>query len=216
MHAAALVGVTVVTAGAMGAGGIIYYLIRREHRVCPRCGKGWGRYGEQSLVPTRKDALDRPRSQVPGKARESFKRLWSVLLFVFAMILLVGATAGGGVPAALFGIGAGAGGWLLHRAANQEREARRAALLGELQLSVLRLAQEREGRLTVTEVAAAMNWPMRRAEKVLDSLDDGLRVNAEVTDEGVIVYEFREVMHTPRRLSPGGEAGEDESRGGEA
>jgi hypothetical protein len=51
---------------------------------------------------------------------------------------------------------------------------------------------------------------------VLDSLDDGLRVNAEVTDEGVIVYEFREVMHTPRRLSPGGEAGEDESRGGEA
>ena len=46
----------------------------------------------------------------------------------------------------------------------------------------------------MTEVAAALAWPIRRAEKVLHSLDDGWRVNSEVTDEGVIVYEFRELL----------------------
>jgi hypothetical protein len=35
---------------------------------------------------------------------------------------------------------------------------------------------------------------MRRAEKVLNSLDDGWRVNSTVTDDGVIVYEFRELL----------------------
>jgi hypothetical protein len=60
---------------------------------------------------------------------------------------------------------------------------------------VLRLAAEQGGRLTVTEVAAHLGWPMRRAEKILQSLDDGVRVDSEVTDEGVIVYEFREIVH---------------------
>jgi hypothetical protein len=42
---------------------------------------------------------------------------------------------------------------------------------------------------------------MRRAEKVLQSLDDGMRVNSEVTDEGVIVYDFLELIRTTGRLS---------------
>jgi hypothetical protein len=214
MNAAGLVGVTVLTAGAMGAGGIIYYLIRREHRVCPRCGKGWGRYGEESLAPIRRGAVaQRATAQVPSKGRESVRRIWSVLLAVFAVILMVGAIAGAELAPALFGIASGAGAFLLHRSANQEREARRAALLGEMQLAVLRLADERGGRLTVTQVAADMGWPMRRAERVLNSLDDGLRVNSEVTDQGVIVYEFREVMHSPRRLAEGEESGAREPRG---
>ena len=41
---------------------------------------------------------------------------------------------------------------------------------------------------------------LRRAEKVLQSLDDGLRVNSEVTDEGVIVYDFLELKRPMDRL----------------
>ena len=69
-----------------------------------------------------------------------------------------------------------------------------------LQQPVLRLAGDRGGRLTVTEVASSLGWPLRRAEKVLNSLEDGLRVASTVTDQGVIVYEFRELMHA-RRVS---------------
>jgi hypothetical protein len=122
--------------------------------------------------------------------------------------MMIIAVAEAEVVVAMFGMAAGAGGWLLQRSANQAREERRAALLAELQMPVLRLAREHNGRLTVTEVATALGWPMRRAEKVLNSLDDGLRVNSEVTDEGVIVYEFLEVMHSPRRLAGGEPEGE--------
>jgi hypothetical protein len=51
-------------------------------------------------------------------------------------------------------------------------------------------------------VAAELGWTMPRAEKVLDSLEDGIRVCSEVTDEGVIVYEFREILNAPRGAQP--------------
>jgi ribosomal protein S27AE len=211
-HVAALVGATVVTSGAMGAGGIIYYLMRRDYRVCPRCGKGWGRYGEKSLAPMGQGRIAQASApRVPSARRESSRRFFAGMLWVFAVIMIIGAIVSAELAPALFAAAAGAGGWMLQRSANQAREERRAALLSELQLQVLQLAREYQGRLTVTEVAGAMGWPLRRAEKVLHSLDDGLRVNSEVTDEGVIVYEFLEVMHGPRRLSGGStEHSEDE------
>jgi hypothetical protein len=89
------------------------------------------------------------------------------------------------------------GGLLLYQAADGERQRRRAALISALQLPVLRLASQRGGRLTVTEVAAELGWTLPRAEKVLRSLDDGVRVDSEVTDEGVIVYQFRELLRPP-------------------
>jgi hypothetical protein len=202
-HVAMLVGATVLTSGAMGVGGIAYYLVRREHRVCPRCGKGWGRFGEQSLVPTQQGAALRPSPRVPSTARESTRRVFAVSLWVLAVIMMIGAIASGELAAALFGVASGVGGWMLNRSANQAREERRAALVAELQIQVLQLAKEYEGRLTVTEAAEALGWPLKRAEKVLESLEDGLRVNSEVTEQGVIVYEFLEVMHAPRRLSSG-------------
>jgi hypothetical protein len=199
-HALALVGTTVVTMGAMGAGGIIYYLMRREHRVCPRCGKGWGRFGEHSLKPDFRYPVERP-ARVPPARKERVRRVASVALWIFAVMMIIVAVAEAELVAGMFGAAAGAGGWLLQRSANQAREERRAALLAELQMPVLRLAREHDGRLTVTEVATALGWPMRRAERVLESLEDGLRVNSEVTDEGVIVYEFLELRHAPRRLT---------------
>ena len=122
------------------------------------------------------------------------KRPWSIMLLVLGAILLtVGAVETEAVVAVL-GLLATAGGVALHLQANEEREERRAALISALQTPVLELAADRGGRLTVTEVAAALRWPLRRAEKVLHSLDDGWRVSSDITDEGVIVYEFRELL----------------------
>jgi hypothetical protein len=119
------------------------------------------------------------------------------VLFLLAAILMIGGIVGMEIAPVLLALAAGGGGAFLHRAANKDREARRAALLLSLQHPVLKLASDRNGRLTVTEVAAEMGWTMQRSEKVLHSLDDGLRVSSEVTDEGVIVYEFRELLPPP-------------------
>lgn len=78
------------------------------------------------------------------------------------------------------------------------REDRRRALMARLQRRVLLLATERAGTLTVTEVAASLNMSLTMAEGVLDGMDDGLRVRSDVTDEGIIVYEFPELRRNPK------------------
>lgn len=188
---AALVGATVLTAGMMGAGGIIYYLVRRDHRICPRCGRGWGKEGERALVGT--ESAGAPEPRIPGGGRERLKRGWSVALFVLTAFLVAGGAASGAAPPFIIAMFAAMAAVLLQRSANSDREARRAALVSSLQMPVLKLASARGGRLTVSQVAAELGWTIRRAEKVLHSLDDGVRVDSEVTDEGVIVYEFREL-----------------------
>jgi hypothetical protein len=78
------------------------------------------------------------------------------------------------------------------------REDRRRALMARLQRRVLLLATERAGTLTVTEVAASLNMSLTMAEGVLDGMDDGLRVRSDVTNEGIIVYEFPELRRNPK------------------
>jgi hypothetical protein len=196
-HLAALIGATLLTLPwALGAGGFLYYGLRHDHRVCPRCGEGWGRHAERALAEARQGRPRRRRAHAAPHvpSAEGGARAGSVLLLVLAAILLiVGLTE---LEPLLIGLSVAstAGGALLHRSANRAREERRAALLSSMQLPVLRLAAARHGRLTVTEVAAELEWSLRRAERVLQSLDDGWRVSSEVTDEGVIVYEFRELM----------------------
>lgn len=187
----------------MGVGGLVYYLMRHDHRACPRCGTSWGKRGERArMLAAGLQMNDAPALQPAHEAemKEDARLLrWGAyLVFAFAaMLMLVG--MGEGEPGAFFtGAFAAAGGALMWKKANTAREERRAALLVALQQPVLRLASQRNGVLTVTDVAAALSWPMPRAEKVLNSLEDGLRVASSVTDEGVIVYEFRELMHAPR------------------
>lgn len=191
-HMAGLVIATVLTAGAMGAGGLVYYLLRRDHQACPRCGRAWGRGGERALV---RASPSHPAAAGSGPVIRTGNVAagWSILLFVMAaMLIVVGVVELEMIPLAA-GLVSGAGATLLHRSATRARAERRAALISSLQLPVLQLAAQRGGRLTVTEVAAELGWTLPRSEKVLQSLDDGLRVDSEVTDEGVIVYRFREL-----------------------
>ena len=193
-HVAALVGLTVVTGGMMGAGGVGYYLLRRKHRICPRCGESWGLHGERAMSlagpnGTRLPAHDGISLDGDGRGRNGL----SFVFFILAAILMsVGIGAMEAVPL-MFGVSAAVGGALLHKSAQEKRERRREALLQGLQLPVLQLAAKHGGRLTVTDVATEMGWPIPRAEKVLNSMEDGLRVMSDITDEGVIVYDFPEI-----------------------
>jgi len=204
-HIAALLLLTAVTVfPAVGFGGLLYYLLRHNHRSCARCGYTLGKRGELALAAASSHGAALPaaaaaEADLPEEGW-GFGR-WSVgatlfLLFAAFMVLVgLGEGEAGMVAVGLF---SGAIGGLMVKRAGTAREERRQALLVALQQPVLRLAGERGGRLTVTEVASTLGWPMRRAEKVLNSLDDGLRVVSDVTNEGVIVYDFRELRHAPR------------------
>jgi hypothetical protein len=204
-HIAALVLLAAMTSPLMASGGILYFLLRHNHRSCARCGETLGRGDMLALQSsaaggTPLSAMMAAEGDLPEEVGGS--RRWTVgawVLFAFAaMMLMVGVAAFEFVPF-LFGAMSAAGGVGLLSAGRRAREERRGALLAALQQPVLRLAGEQDGRLTVTEVASALNWPMRRAEKVLNSLEDGLRVCSDVTREGVIVYEFRELMHSGQK-----------------
>ncbi|MBW3571490.1 MAG: LITAF-like zinc ribbon domain-containing protein [Gemmatimonadetes bacterium] len=188
----------------MGVGGLIYYLMRYDHRACPRCGTSWGKRAERAralaagLHLNEAPALSPPPRQAEMSEDARGLRIAAWILFAFAAVLMIPVLGEGALEALFFVAASAGGGALLWKKANSAREERRAALLVALQHPVLQLASQRNGVLTVTDVAAALSWPMPRAEKVLNSLEDGLRVASTVSDEGVIVYEFRELMHAPR------------------
>ena len=164
--------------------------------VCPRCGRGWGKGGEVALLPGMQPAGTSAMPALPSNG--SGKQAVAVLLFLFAALMVViGFAAGEAIPAVIGSVAASAG-IAMHRSASIARSRRREALISALQLPVLKLAGRKQGHLTVTEVATELGWTMKRAEKVLQSLDDGLRVTSDVTDEGVIVYEFPELLRSGR------------------
>ncbi len=56
-----------------------------------------------------------------------------------------------------------------------------------------RLAKQHRGRLTVSEVVINLGISVEQAERILQSMTDGLRVRMEVTDSGAVVYDFPEL-----------------------
>ena len=80
---------------------------------------------------------------------------------------------------------------------------RRKAIMHRVQRKILRLATAKGGTLTVTEVAADLNLSLSAAEKLLTGMDDGFRVRSEISAEGVIYYEFPELLHR-KSLGSGG------------
>ena len=119
-------------------------------------------------------------------------------MILFAALMVTVGVADGAVEAVVFGTVAGAFGTGTLWWGIQARESRRRAIMARLQGRVLLLATEKGGTLTVTGVAASLNLSLSAAEEVLDRMDDGLRVRSEITNEGIIVYEFPELLHNPR------------------
>ena len=116
-------------------------------------------------------------------------------MVLMATLMIVMGIVEGEAAAIAVGSGMGAAGtggfWWGLKALND----RRKALMLRLQQKVLRLATHKGGTLTVTELAADLNLSLPAAEKILASMDDGFRVRCEISKEGVLFYEFPEVVH---------------------
>jgi hypothetical protein len=131
------------------------------------------------------------------------RRVLGALVVILACALIaVGFAEAEGAWIAI-GSGAGVGGSLTFYWGWIALQERRKAIMHRIQRKVLRLAASRGGTLTVTEVAADLNLGLAAAERVLTSMDDGFRVRSEISEEGVLYYEFPEILHR-KELGPGG------------
>lgn len=83
------------------------------------------------------------------------------------------------------------------------REARERALKEEKEGEIIRLAQRKKGKLTVTEVAAGTSLTLEEAEKILQEMVSRGYVGLKVTNSGILVYEFYEITHGDKDSAKG-------------
>lgn len=67
---------------------------------------------------------------------------------------------------------------------------------------ILRLASDRDGRLTAAVVAAELDIPSEEAKRALGDLLLRQHADPELTDTGVMVYHFYDVCRLEGKLSP--------------
>lgn len=201
-HIALLIGVSILTEGF---GGLVYWLARRKHLICPRCGLGWEHASRVLSVTGDEPELRVMETQEPDERlpRSGIKRrLLGIGMVLSGTLMLLGGILGAEGALVAWGSVVGGSGSLTFYWGWHELQERRKAIMQRLQRKILKLAKVSGGTLTVTEVAASINLGLPAAEKILMSMDDGFRVRSEISDEGVIFYEFPELMHR-RELGSG-------------
>jgi len=192
-----LVGVSFFT---WGLGGLAYWLARRKHRVCPQCGLSWlhtSALGSAPRLPAKTAAqvVVEPEERLPRSGMG--RRIIGVGLAGVAAIMISAGLANFFFPVVAVGSVIGAGGTAMFWWGQKAKQELHSVLAARTQRRVLMLATEKGGILTVTEVAASLNMSLEKAEEIMNGMDDGFRVRSDVTDEGIIVYEFPEVLHRP-------------------
>jgi hypothetical protein len=94
-----------------------------------------------------------------------------------------------------FGVALILGGGLLWVLAERLDAAARLVRYRRQQNRILKLAHARGGRLTTTEAATDTGLTVEDCEQILKKLAEGGFVEVEVTDSGLMVYRFPEVLY---------------------
>ncbi|MBT3326837.1 MAG: hypothetical protein HN396_11395 [Gemmatimonadales bacterium] len=188
-----------------GFGGLIYWLARRKHLICPRCGLGW-EHAPRALAaagsePERVMLEAEPDEKLPSAGLK--RRIAGVGAILMASLLVLIGFVEWEMAAVAVGSVVGGGGSGMFYWGWKGLQERQKALMQGLQRKILKLADMKGGTLTVTEVAADMNLSLPAAENILTSMDDGFRVRSEISKEGVLYYEFPELLHRDQ-LGSGG------------
>lgn len=193
-HIGLLIGVSFFT---YGFGGLVYWLARRKHLICPRCGLGWEHASRALTVtgpePELRAVEDEPDEKLPGGGLK--RRLLGAAAVIGATLLVLAGFFEAELGMVVAGSLLGAGGSLTFYWGWSGLQERRKAIMQRIQRKILRLATAKGGTLTVTEVAAELNLGLPAADKILTSMDDGFRVRSEISNTGVLYYEFPEILH---------------------
>ncbi|MEM7417223.1 MAG: hypothetical protein AAF389_17100 [Gemmatimonadota bacterium] len=196
-HVGLLVGASLFT---YGFGGLVYWLARRKHLVCPRCGLGWENASRALAVtgPEPEKRLIEAEPDEPLPSGGIKRRILGTAMVLMASLMVMVGFVEWEMAAVAFGSVLGGGGSLTFYWGWQGLMDRRKAIMQGLQRKILKLAGMRGGTLTVTEVASDLNLALPAAEKILESMDDGFRVRSDISQDGVLYYEFPEIVHRAR------------------
>lgn len=125
-----------------------------------------------------------------------------ILLLVFAASMYLAFTQAEDwrLPFVIF-LPAGVVGVAMLRGVLRERKRVAQADADAREVAVLRLAQAEGGTLTATQAATRLGCPMETALATLRAVEDGSRIISRVTKDGVLVFEFRELIHDAARRS---------------
>ena len=193
-HVGLLLGVSLFT---YGFGGLVYWLARRKHLICPRCGLGWENASRALAVtgpePEQRMIEQEPQEKLPSSGIKR-RVLGTAMVLAASLLVLIGFVEWE-MAAVAVGAVLGGGGSMTFYWGWKGLQDRRDAIMKGIQRKVLKLAAVKGGTLTVTEVAADLNLELPAAEKILTSMDDGFRVRSEISPQGVLYYEFPEILH---------------------
>ncbi len=196
--AARLIAVGFIT---FGIGAHYLWKMRRDLLACPSCGASWERARSVQGIPVISPGTEWDL-RLPPLARGSFglprgglvRRTLGVVAALLSLGFLAIGISEASVQVAAFGVlVALMGGWSF-ASGWQALQLRRARLLRSLQASALRVAEVRGGRVTATELASDLDLSLPAAERVLFSMEDGVRVRSDFTDMGILVFEFPEIL----------------------
>ncbi|MFP4363453.1 MAG: hypothetical protein ACLFR1_06245 [Spirochaetia bacterium] len=68
------------------------------------------------------------------------------------------------------------------------------------QARIFKLADKMKGRITLSDIVLETGLDMDEAEKLIESMVDGSHVTMEVNENGMLVYEFPEIIERYRRM----------------
>ena len=89
-HVGLLIGVSVFT---YGFGGLVYWLARRRHLICPRCGLGWESASRALTVAgsetERRLVADEPDDRLPGGGIKR-RILGTIMVLIASLLILIG------------------------------------------------------------------------------------------------------------------------------
>ncbi|MDX2020653.1 MAG: zinc ribbon domain-containing protein [Deltaproteobacteria bacterium] len=196
---------------------ILFFFVRRDRLICTSCKKllpdtaprallpmgsqGMALLpampvmpltgGSLALMPQQPAAVEMERRSRKARARGIGLGVMSIPFSMGTIAAMMGdaglaATAVVATPGALLITGA----VTALRRAGSLKEAAREVEEKQQRQRILQLARQREGRLSVADVAASLNMDIKDAEHLLDSLVDGRHVDVHVTEAGRLIYVF--------------------------
>ena len=64
----------------------------------------------------------------------------------------------------------------------------------DVEVQIFNLAYRLKGKITLSDVIIETGLGIKKAEKVLNRMVDGIRVVMEIDDSGLVIYEFPEII----------------------
>ena len=81
-----------------------------------------------------------------------------------------------------------------HQASDQSSLSSTSYSTGEWESKIFKLANTFKGRLTLSDIVLETGLGLKEAEQVIEQMIDGIHVRMEVRDDGIVVYEFPEII----------------------